>query len=398
MGSEPTAGPGPDQAAEATPARGAATAGAEVLAAGLGLTGLQAAIAEPAAPADDDPAAGPAAPQPDEVMPHQPALAADGPQTVVAPVATTGVVPSAPAVPMTVGASAAAANSLPGYGSDLRAAATAPGAPQASAAAPGSASAGSAGTSAATGAPVVVRRGPAAKPERDSIAVSAAVGGVPPVAALSGPEPGSRLRRLLGSVARQRPQLCWAVGDLEDGSTVVVTDLAGGWIPPGIDIPAGVRLLPPSDRTGDVATLLGAATPRAVYQPGQHLPRADAEDRGQTSGQTWQSTPVDDLGWELVKATKWRDGLPRLAHTMARAASARSGYLGSEIDLLRMHLGTAAGTVLSGYPGSISAADLGNWQLLAATEALISGEKDRANYHFAWFLARTAAAQTAGAR
>lgn len=118
----------------------------------------------------------------------------------------------------------------------------------------------------------------------------------------------------------------------------------------------------------------------------------------ETSGQIWQTTEVDDLGWRLAKATKWRDGLPRLAHTMAKAASARSGYLGSEITLLREHLGSAAGTAVSRYPDSVSAADLGNWQLLAATEAMILGDMHRANYHFAWFLAHAGAPQTAGTR
>jgi hypothetical protein len=197
-------------------------------------------------------------------------------------------------------------------------------------------------------------------------------------------------------VARQQPQLRWAVGNLEDGSTLLITDLAGGWIPPGIDIPSGVRLLQPRRCTGDVATLLGPAMLTAEYHPGQQLCAADDESM-ETSGQTWQTTPVDDLGWALAKATKWRDGLPRLAHTMAKAASARSGYLSSEITLLREYLGCAASTALSRYPGSVRAADLGNWQLLAATEAMIVGDMHRANYHFAWLLAHAGAPQKAGA-
>jgi hypothetical protein len=97
--------------------------------------------------------------------------------------------------------------------------------------------------------------------------------------------------------------LRWAVGNLEDGSTLLVTDLAGGWIPPGIDIPSGVLLLQPRRCTGDVATLLGPATLTAEYQPGQQLCAADDESM-ETSGQTWQTTPVDDLGWELAKRRK----------------------------------------------------------------------------------------------
>lgn len=390
---QPAGGAGPDQATEATPAHRAATAGAEVLAAGLDLTGVRAAIAEPAPPAGDDPPAGSAASQPNQVMAPVPTPPADGLPTVIAPVVTAGVAPSAPSVPMAVGAPVAAASSLPAYGSDLRIPATAP--HLVPAAAPGSASVTAAGTPTATGAPLVVRRGPGSTAGQTLTAAVAAVGGAPSVTALAGSRPENRLRRLLGCVARQQPQLRWAVGNLEDGSTLLVTDLAGGWIPPGIDIPSGVRLLQPRRCTGDVATLLGPATPTVEYRPGQQLCAADDESM-ETSGQTWQTTPVDDLGWELAKATKWRDGLPRLVHTMAKAASARSGYLGSEINLLREHLSSAASTALSRYPGSVSVADLGNWQLLAATEALIAGEMHRANYHFAWFLAHAGASQKAG--
>lgn len=42
-----------------------------------------------------------------------------------------------------------------------------------------------------------------------------------------------RAQRLLGFVARQEPGLRWAVGVLADGSTLLVTDIAHGWIPPG---------------------------------------------------------------------------------------------------------------------------------------------------------------------
>ncbi len=99
------------------------------------------------------------------------------------------------------------------------------------------------------------------------------------------------------------------------------------------------------------------------------------------------TTAVDDLGWELSQATKWRDGLPRLAHTLARALSARTGFLDSEVDLLRDHLATVARTVIARYPEDVDPAQVGNWQLLATIDALISDEKTLANYHFAWFQA-----------
>jgi hypothetical protein len=368
--------------------------GAEVLAAGLSLAGDTAAISEPASTAHGDTSPGATTQQPRGFAAPVPATDFDEPPSVVAPVGTALTSPAAPVgppAPVTVGASGAAASSLPTYGSDLRVTATPPAPAPVPAAAPGSAPVSTAGTSAATGAPVVLRRGPdsTARP-----AAAAAVGDVQSVAVAPGPQPENRLRRLLCYVARQQPQLRWAVGNLDDGSTLLVTDLAGGWIPPGTQIPSGVRLPQPRRSTGDLATLLSSAILTATYQPGQQLPAADDESMP-TSGQAWQTTPVDDLGWELTKSTKWREGLPRLAHTMAKAMSARSGYLASEITLLREYLGCAADAVLSRYPSAVGAAELGNWQLLASTEALIRGEKDRANYHFAWFLAHAAVPQTA---
>ena len=44
-----------------------------------------------------------------------------------------------------------------------------------------------------------------------------------------------RLERLLKFVARQEPGLRWAVGVRDDGTTLLVTDLAHGWIPPGVN-------------------------------------------------------------------------------------------------------------------------------------------------------------------
>ena len=43
-----------------------------------------------------------------------------------------------------------------------------------------------------------------------------------------------QLLRLVQFVARQEPGLRWAVGNRENGTTVLVTDLAHGWIPCGI--------------------------------------------------------------------------------------------------------------------------------------------------------------------
>jgi hypothetical protein len=68
------------------------------------------------------------------------------------------------------------------------------------------------------------------------------------------------LRRLVAFVVHQEPRLNWAIGDRPDGTTVLVSDLAHGWIPPGVALPEGVRLLQPERRTGKVSALVGETT------------------------------------------------------------------------------------------------------------------------------------------
>lgn len=193
----------------------------------------------------------------------------------------------------------------------------------------------------------------------------------------------SRLRRILHVVANQKPQLRWAVGDLEDGTTVLVTDLAGGWIPPNIDIPAGVHLLKPGLRRGGPQELLGTTSRAVFFEPGQQLEPEPVP----MSIRARDTDDVVELGWELSQATRWRDGLPRLAHTLARSACARTGYLDSELALLRDHLSATAVSVLDTYPDRVDPEQVANWQLLATIEALVGDETVSANYHFAWFQA-----------
>lgn len=195
----------------------------------------------------------------------------------------------------------------------------------------------------------------------------------------------NRLQRMVTAVARQQPRLAWAAGDQPDNTTLLVTDLAGGWIPPGVDLPSAVTLLPPARRRGNLEALLGGATITASYTPIHHLPH-DAEPI-QTSPRPRSAPAVSDLGWELSQATQWRDGLPRLAHTLAKAASAGTGVLDSEIDLLHEHLAETSRRVLDSYPDDVDTHEVGNWQLLASIDALVAGDKAGANYHLAWFLA-----------
>lgn len=205
-----------------------------------------------------------------------------------------------------------------------------------------------------------------------------------PVAARASESADERLQRLLASVVHQEPRLNWAIGDRPDGSTVLVTDLAHGWIPPGIALPEGVRLLQPGRRTGKVSALVGETLRIRTYAPGDSLGWLDGFAETESSAQPRELAPVDDLGWELSQATHWRDGLPRMVHTLARAAAAGTGVAEEEIDLLRVHLDTARYQLLIQYP-KIDPALLLNCLLLAATEGAVTGDLVSANYHLAWF-------------
>lgn len=89
---------------------------------------------------------------------------------------------------------------------------------------------------------------------------------------------------------------------------MLVTDLAHGWIPCGITLPAAVRLLQPERRSGDAATLLGPVTLSATYSPGDPLDWATDSSVTDASLQPRELPQVDDLGWLLSEATHWRDG------------------------------------------------------------------------------------------
>lgn len=210
-----------------------------------------------------------------------------------------------------------------------------------------------------------------------------------PVVAEPEPEPDDHtLERLLEFVARQEPGLRWAVGERDDGTVALVTDLAHGWIPPGVALPAGVGLLAPAVRRGRISEMLGDVVRSAVYHPGD--PFSSARDRPPVSSPSARELPpVDDMGWKLVDATHWRDGLPRMVHTLAKAGAARTGVLDAEVDVLRVHSDTARYQLMAQYP-DVDPALLSNCLLLAATEAIAVGDELSANYHFGWFEALNA--------
>ncbi|WP_139331224.1 DUF5631 domain-containing protein [Mycobacterium sp. IS-1264] len=328
------------------------------------------------------------------------AQAFDAPPPVAhAPTADATPAPQVVAGPATTGGPVAAApppsGPLPAYASDIRpsiSAATAPSAPPSAppSTTPASAPVHPTAGQATPAQPTVVRREAVPMPQSSpsslgSQAVAATATGAVAGAASANATARARLQRLVFAVARQQPRLAWAAGDRPDNTTVLATDLACGWIPPGIDLPSAVKLLPPERRRGDLEALLGEVSVAAGYTPIHHIPEDD--EPVVTSPRARRLPDIDELGWELNQATQWRDGLPRLAHTLAKAASAGTGVLDKEVDQLHEHLTTISTRVLDNYPDHVDPTDIGNWQLLAAIDALITGDKTSANYHLAWFKA-----------
>jgi Family of unknown function (DUF5631)/Family of unknown function (DUF5632) len=319
-----------------------------------------------------------------------------------APVAHAAAPDATPAPQVVAGSSAPAApaapppaGSLPAYASDIRptiptaSTPVVPSGPPASAMASSAPVHPSAGQGSPAGPTVVRPTPPPAPPASPSSlgteAVAATATGAVAGAASANATARARLERLVAAVARQQPRLAWAVGDRPDETTVLTTDLASGWIPPGIELPAAVTLLSPERRRGDLETLLGEVTVAAGYTPIHHVPEEDEPVR--TSSRPRRLPEIDELGWELNQATQWRDGLPRLAHTLAKAATSGTGVLDKEAELLRTHLREVGTRVLDSYPEHVDFHEIGNWQLLAAIEALVAGDKSAANYHLAWFQA-----------
>ncbi|OBJ11372.1 hypothetical protein A5624_13560 [Mycobacterium sp. 1482292.6] len=193
-----------------------------------------------------------------------------------------------------------------------------------------------------------------------------------------------RLNRLLEFVVRQEPRLNWAIGDRADGTTVLVTDLAHGWIPSGISLPAGVRLLEPERRSGRVAALIGETVRVVTYTPGDSLRRSVDFAATRSSGEPRALPVIDDLASVLSATTRGRDDLPKIVPRLAEAAAAGTVVVDQEVDVLRVHLDTARYQLLVQYP-NVNPALLLKCLLMAATEGIASGDSVSANYHLAWY-------------
>ncbi|MGO9749126.1 MAG: DUF5631 domain-containing protein, partial [Mycobacterium sp.] len=322
--------------------------------------------------------------------------------SAVAPVAPvmTGGSWSAPPAPV-VSAPALAVGPLPAYGSDLRPPVVTPPVVPSVPAAPvsGAPVAPSAPSSPSAGGPLVspVDRVAAAAAGQAGTS-SSAMPGASALSATTGATAGAvstraaeqqRLQRLVDAVARQEPRLSWAAGLRDDGTTsLLVTDLAGGWIPPHVRLPAHVTLLEPAARRRDasVIDLLGAVVIAAAHQPHAYIAEPGPEAPALTGDRAARSTApkVDELGPTLVEAVRRRDGLPRIAQALAAPAVRKTGVLENEAELLRERIAEIQHSALSGYPHHNPAA-ISDWMLLAAIEALMDEHVYLANYHLAWF-------------
>jgi hypothetical protein len=312
---------------------------------------------------------------------------------IAAPMATGPV--SAPVTPV-----ATTPGPLPAYGSDLRPSVVA--APSLSAStAPVSGAPVTPSQSTSTspaGSPVMstVQRstpgqvGTSAASPAASASLSAATGAVAGDVSNRMAEQ-QRLQRIVETVARQAPEFQWAIGLRDDGTTLLVCGIGCGWIPPNVKIPVGVnRLLEPTLRRHDASAvdLLGAVTAVAVHKPHGFIPEARPDDPALTGDRVARTGPkVEELGPTLVDAVRRRDGLPRIAQTLALATTRATGVTDNEIDLLRMEQRSAHDKVLDD-PHNLSR--VADWMLLAAIDALIQGHEWLADYHVAWYEAVSA--------
>jgi len=200
-----------------------------------------------------------------------------------------------------------------------------------------------------------------------------------------------RLQRLVDAVARQEPRIAWAARLRDDGTTnLLVTALAGGWIPPHVRLPANITLLEPTMRRRDVSAtnLLGAVVAAAAHEPNAYVaePSPDAPVLSGDRPARSNTPDVEELGPTLVEAVRRRDGLPRIAQAIAAPAARKTGVLESEAEMLTDCIGSIRESVLGAYPDHDLAA-VGDWMMLAAIQSLIDEHAYLANYHMAWFSA-----------
>jgi hypothetical protein len=340
------------------------------------------------------PDAGPAAANPAPVTPPP----TDSGMTPVAPVMAAGA-PASSVAPLTAGTPA---GPLPAYGSDLRPPVVTPPAAPSVPAGPVSGAAVVPSSPAAGGSvmsPVVKSDAQTTTPGQPpsgaspiAPATAAATAGATAGDTASRTAEQQRLRRIVDAVARQEPGLSWAAGLRDDNrTTLLVTDLASGWIPPHVRLPAHVTLLEPATRRADASAvdLLGAVAIAAAHHPHGYLGEPEPEAPTLTGDRTARTLPkLDELGPTLADSVRRRDGLPRIAQAVAVAVTRNYGVPDNEAKLLHDRATEIQHAVVAAYPNHDRAA-VTDWMLLAAINALIEGDQTGANYHLAWAITAT---------
>ncbi|CKP16369.1 putative transmembrane protein [Mycobacterium tuberculosis] len=315
--------------------------------------------------------------------------------TPIAPMVANGP-PASPAPP-----AAAPAGPLPAYGADLRPPVTTPPATPPTPTGPISGAAVTPSSPAAGGSlmsPVVNKStAPAttqAQPSNPTPPLASAT-----AAATTGAAAGDtsrraaeqqRLRRILDTVARQEPGLSWAAGLRDNGqTTLLVTDLASGWIPPHIRLPAHITLLEPAPRRrhATVTDLLGTTTVAAAHHP-PRLPQPTRPRHTRTHRRPHSTHRTHN---RRTRTHPGRNGTPprhTAPHRPSRSSAPTRNYgvPDNETDLLHHKTTEIHQAVLTTYPNH-DIATVVDWMLLAAINALIAGDQSGANYHLAWAIA-----------
>jgi hypothetical protein len=196
----------------------------------------------------------------------------------------------------------------------------------------------------------------------------------------------ARLDRIVGFVARQEPQIAWAVGNRSDGTTVLACDLAFGWIPPRIAVPVDVELLAPSRKHTGIEELLGDVVRRALYKPGCTLAEETGVNAISAAG-TRLAARCEDLIGELIKAASKRTGCaPAVSAVLTAPAGASDPAAAVGLKSVLAHVDAARRQLLSDYP-LLDESVLSDCMLLCAIESCLIGDGAAATYHHRWFTA-----------
>jgi Family of unknown function (DUF5632) len=195
----------------------------------------------------------------------------------------------------------------------------------------------------------------------------------------------ARLDRIVGFVARQEPQVCWAVGDRSDGTTVLACDLAFGWIPPRIALPVDVELLAPaaSRNHAGIEELLGGVTRVAVYRPGCAMAKA-TELLSIPAPRASPPIRRKDLIGQLIRDASNRAGIAPAVRAAITALAAGNPVAAIGLQGVVAHVDAARRQLLSDYP-LLDESVLGDCLLLCAIESSLLGDGAAATYHYRWF-------------